>query len=140
MANVIVSYAVIEASLAVVVADAQYLKLYTNNYTPTGAISGELFTEATGGGYAHKHVSGEVGNDWSLEANVPRDIIMAEQTFTFTGALGGGASVYGWYLAKQSGGGVVVAAKLLDTPYTPASGGGTLKFTPRIQAGLGTPT
>lgn len=31
------------------------------------------------------------------------------------------------------------AAKLLDTPYTQASGGGTLKFTPRIQAGNGTP-
>ena len=39
---------------------------------------------------------------------------------------------------KQSDG-AIIASKKLDTPYTPASGGGTLKFTPRIQAGNGTP-
>ena len=76
---------------------------------------------------------------WTEEyGNTPPDIIMAEQTFTFSGVLTTNATVYGWYLVKQSDG-VIIASKLLDTPYTPASGGGTLKFTPRIQAGNGTP-
>lgn len=76
---------------------------------------------------------------WTEEyANTPPDIILAEQTFTFSGVLTTNATVYGWYLVKQAGG-EIIASKLLDTPYTPASGGGTLKFTPRIQAGNGTP-
>ena len=76
---------------------------------------------------------------WTEEyANTPPDIIMAEQTFTFSGVLTTNATVYGWYLVKQADG-VIIASKLLDTPYTPASGGGTLKFTPRLQAGNGTP-
>ena len=76
---------------------------------------------------------------WTEEyANTPPDIILAEQTFTFSGVLTTNATVYGWYLVKQAGG-AIIASKKLDTAYTPASGGGTLKFTPRIQAGNGTP-
>jgi hypothetical protein len=76
---------------------------------------------------------------WTEEfANDPPDIIMAEQTFTFSGALTTNLTVYGYYFVKQSDG-AIIASKKLDTPYTPASGGGTLKFTPRIQAGNGTP-
>lgn len=72
---------------------------------------------------------------WTEEyANTPPDILLAEQTFTFTGTLTTNGTVYGWYLVTQSDG-TIMASKLLDTPYTPASGGGTLKFTPRIQAG-----
>ena len=76
---------------------------------------------------------------WTEEyANTPPDIILAEQTFTFTGVLTTNGTIYGWYLVKQSDG-TIMASKLLDSPYTPASGGGTLKFTPRIQSGNGTP-
>lgn len=76
---------------------------------------------------------------WTEEyANTPPDVILAEQTFTFTGELTTNDTVYGWYLVKQDLS-AVIAAKLLDTPFTPASGGGTLKFTPRVQAGNGTP-
>jgi hypothetical protein len=76
---------------------------------------------------------------WTEEyANTPPDIILAEQTFTFTGVLTTNTTVYGWYLIKQDLS-AVYAAKKLDTPFTPAVGGGTLKFTPRVQAGNGTP-
>ncbi len=200
-----------------------FLKLFATNVTPTAAMVPGDFTEAAGGGYAHKRIKGSYtaaaaqiaglsraaacvvtwtghgmgtgdkvtfaditqadwtalnaehtityidansfsiavdtsgyagdyvpGTDagtvvestacaWTEEyANTPPDIILAEQTFTFTGELTTNTTVYGWMLVKQDLS-AVIAAKLLDSPFTPATGGGTLKFTPRIQAGNGTP-
>jgi hypothetical protein len=137
---VIVPTAILTGALDLVKAFDCYLKLFVNNYTPAADMEPADFTEAGGGGYAHKAVAGdESTSDWTEEyANTPPDIILAEQTYTFTGALAGGATIYGWYLVKQDLS-AVFAAKKLDTPYTPASGGGTLKFTPRVQAGNGTP-
>ena len=130
--SVKVSYEVSEAGLAKIKADNCYLKLYTNDITPDGSMVPGTFTEAAGGGYAHKAV---LTTDWTDEtSNVPRDLILAEQAYTLSGLLTGPQTVYGWYLIKQDLS-VVRVAKRLDTPYTPASGGGTLKFTPRVQAG-----
>ena len=124
---------VVEAGLAFILTEDYYLKLFTNAATLSRAMVPGDFTEAGSGGYAHKTIDSSA--DFTTEyANTPPDIILPEQTFTFTGELSGGASVIGWYLINQAGT-VVRAAKKLDTPYTPASGGGTLKFTPRIQSG-----
>lgn len=134
--------AILTGALDLVKAVDCYLKLYSNDYTPVAGMTGASFTEVTGGGYAQKSIAGDETSpsDWTEEyANTPPDIILAEQTFTFTGAIGGSGIVYGWYLVDQDDTSVVKAAKRLDTPYTPASGGGTLKFTPRVQAGGGTP-
>lgn len=139
MGDVIVVREVIEAALQYIIdADDYYLKLFCDDaYTPDLDMEAGDFTEATGGGYSQASIDSSV--DFTTEfANSPPDIILPEQTFTFTGVLTTNPTVYGWYLVKQTGGAPVVA-KLLDTPYTPASGGGTLKFTPRIQAGNGTP-
>lgn len=139
MAEVKVSLAVLEVPLDWLCGTDgdYYLKLFCNNYTPTQAMVPGDFTEASGGGYAHKSI--DASGDFTKEyANTPPDIILAEQTFTFTGVLTTNLTVYGWYLIKQDLS-AVRAAKLLDSTYTPASGGGTLKFTPRIQAGNGTP-
>ena len=138
MADVIVSLAVIENALTFFEGEDYYLKLFCNNdYTLDQDMEPGDFTEATGGGYAHKSID---SSEDFVEgfSNTPPDISLAEQTFTFTGALTTNTTVYGWYLITQDNNYVRVA-KLLDTPYTPASGGGTLTFTPRIQAGNGTP-
>jgi len=139
MADVIVAQEVLENALQYIIdEDDYYLKLFCDDdYTPDKDMEAGDFTEATGGGYAHKSI--DSSEDFTTEfENSPPDIILPEQTFTFTGVLTTNTTVYGWYLVKQTGG-APVAAKLLDTPYTPASGGGTLTFTPRIQAGNGTP-
>jgi|GEM_PF-2976551 len=221
--NVVVAKAILTGALDDIQANDCFLKLFANNYTPTQAMVPGDFTEAVGGGYAHKWVKGKTtpaaaqieglsraaacvvtwtghgmttgdkvtfaditqedwtalnaehvityidansfsiavntsayasdyvpGTDagtvvettpcaWTEEfANTPPDIIMAEQTFTFSGVLTTNTTIYGWYLIKQDLS-AVYAAKKLDTAYTPASGGGTLKFTPRVQAGNGTP-
>ena len=213
-------FAIHEASLLLVVDLDLYLKLYTNDYTPVSGSVPASFTEAAGGGYAHKALKGigaktavqieglsraaacvvtwtahgldsgdkvtfagitqadwtalnaqhtithinansfsiavntsgygadyVPGTDpgtiqdttptsWTEEANDPRDVIAAEQTFTFSGALTGDATIYGWYLITRDLA-TIKAAKRLDASYKPAAGGGSLKFTPRIQAGNG---
>lgn len=135
--QVVVSTAVLTNALEFFETEDYYLKLFANNYTPLAAMVPGDFTEAAGGGYAH--VAVDSSDDFTEEyANTPPDLILAEQTFIFTGVLTTNPTIYGWYLIKQDLS-VVRAAKLLDTPFTPASGGGTLKFTPRIQAGNGTP-
>lgn len=111
------------------------LKLYTNNYTPTSSMTPSSFTECSGGGYAHATIATA---NWSTEfSNSPVDIILPEKTFTFTGTVTGG-TIYGYYFITLDLASVKIAKKL-DTPYAPSSGGGTLKFTPRVQAGNGTP-
>jgi hypothetical protein len=138
MANVVVSLDVLEVALDWMVATGgeYYLKLFCNDYTPTHDMVPGSFTEASGGGYSHKSVT---SGEWTKEySNNPPNIILAEQTFLFSGELTTNPTVYGWYLIKQDLS-AVRTAKRLDSTYTPASGGGTLKFTPRIQAGNGTP-
>jgi len=137
--NIIVARRKLQGALAQYLSgDDYYLKLFTNSaLTPDVDMEPADFTEAAGGGYAHQAVDSSA--DFTTEyANNPPDIIMDEVTFTFTGSLTGNATIYGYYLQTQDGN-YVDAAKLLDAPFTPASGGGTLKFTPRIQAGNGTP-
>lgn len=135
--GVIVPYSVEEQALDIISSDNYYLKLFVNDYTPTAAMLVGNFTEASPGssGYAHKPV---ISGEWTLEANSPRDIILSQKVFGFSGELSGNATIYGWYLIKQDLS-VVKAAKRLDSSYQPASGGGELRFTPRIQAGNGTP-
>lgn len=128
------SYAVHQASLDALIG-SYLLKLYTNNYSPAAGMTPSSFTECSGGGYAHATIATA---NWSTEySNAPRDIILPEQTFAFTGVTTG-ATIYGYYFISLDLA-TVKMAKALDTPYSPSSGGGTLKFTPRIQAGNGTP-
>jgi hypothetical protein len=221
--SVIVATAVLTPALDKIEQNDCFLKLFATNITPTAAMVPGDFTEAVGGGYAHKWIKGETtpaaaqiegmtraaacvvtwtahgmttgdkvtfaaieqadwtalnaehtityigANSFSIPvntsayagdyvpatdpgtvvettacawteeyANSPPDIILAEQTFTFSGVLTTNTTVYGWYLIKQDLS-AVYAAKKLDTPFEPAAGGGTLVFTPRVQAGNGTP-
>ncbi|MFH2011673.1 MAG: ubiquitin-activating E1 FCCH domain-containing protein [Pseudomonadota bacterium] len=217
------TFAVHEESLDLIVGPDQYLKLFVNDYEPDSDMEPEDFTEAAGGGYAHKVLKGtetktavdieglsranpcvvtwtahnlESGDmvtiedieqadwtalndeheityinansfsiavdtsgygadyvpgtdpgtiidssdsDWTLEENDPRDVITAEQTFEFSGALTDDATVYGWYLITKDLA-TIKGAKRLDATYQPAAGGGELRFTPRPQAGNGVPS
>jgi len=114
------------------------LRLFTNNFTPVDTTVLGGYTEATGGGYAAISLS---NGSWTITpANDPSDAVYAEQTFTFTGTIGGSGIVYGYYLEDNDGStGVAVWGELLPVPYTPASNGDTLKITPKFQASKGTP-
>ena len=56
----------------------------------------------------------------------------AQQTFTFTGALTGNATIYGYYLVGSIDG-VIRWAELLAAPFTPASNGDAVNVTPRLE-------
>jgi hypothetical protein len=116
---------------------------HTITYVGANSFSIAVDTSAYAGDYVPGTDAGTVVETtacaWTEEyANTPPDVILAEQTFTFTGVLTTNLTVYGWYLVKQDLS-VIKAAKKLDATFTPSAGGGTLKFTPRVQAGNGTP-
>jgi hypothetical protein len=114
------------------------LCLFTNNYTPVDTTTKSALTEAAGGGYAEITLT---NGSWTITvADDPSDAVYAEQTFTFTGALTGNATIYGCYILDNNGSGEVMWAELLTVPFTPANNGDTLKITPKMQLSKGTPS
>ncbi len=113
------------------------LKLFVNNYTPVRGMTMASFTEASGGGYAEKTLS---NGSWTIEANIPRDAKYANQTWTFIGAIDGGATIYGYYITNNSENKVIWAQRI-DTPFTPENNGDELTINPTmIQMSGGTPS
>lgn len=104
------------------------LCLYTNNKTPAETDVIGDYTEAAGNGYAEITLTGA---SWSVSGTAPTSIGYAQQTFTFSGALG---NVYGYYLKRASGGELVLAELFSDGPYNIANNGDTIKITLAITA------
>lgn len=106
--------------------EAVSLKLYTDNEALTDAtVAGDL-TEATGNGYADKDLTGA---SWTVTGTNPTSIGYAEQTFTFSGALG---NVYGYYFVRTSTLDLLWAETFSDGPYNIANNGDQIKITPAI--------
>lgn len=102
------------------------LRLYTNNHTPAATDTESAFTEASGNGYSAISLTGA---SWSTTAANPSHADYAQQTFTFTGALG---NVYGYYLTRNSDGHLIWAEKFSDGPYNIQNNGDTIKVTPVV--------
>jgi len=111
-----------------------YLKLYTNAVTIDQAKTEADFTEATGGGYTHKSIA---GGTWSYSEGAttvaPCTASYTTQTWTFTGALSGTATIRGYYLTQQSSG-KALWAEAASSPFTPANNGDTFSVTLNITA------
>lgn len=103
------------------------LKLYTSNTTPAEGDTAGTYTEATGSGYASITLTGA---SWgAASAGAPSSIAYAQQTFTFTGALG---NVYGYFMVQASSGTLVLAERFSDGPYNIQNNGDQIKITPTI--------
>lgn len=100
------------------------LRLFTNNYTPVETTTESNVTEASGNGYSAITLTGA---SWTTSGT--SQIAYAQQTFTFTGALG---NVYGYYLTQTSSGLLVFVEKFSDGPYNIQNNGDTIKITPVI--------
>lgn len=112
------------------------LKLFVSDTNPADTNVAGDFTEASGGDYSTKTLS---NGSWVVaDAAGIQTASYAEQTFTFNGALSGGASIYGYYVVDADG--VLVCAGRLDETFTPANNGDTLKVTPKVQMSKGTAT
>lgn len=104
------------------------LRLFTNDVTPTDdTVAGDL-TEASGYGYSPITLT---GGSWTYTAGDPGAVAYAQQTFTFTGALG---NVYGYYYTQTTSGVLVGAERFSDGPYNIQQNGDTIKITPTITA------
>jgi hypothetical protein len=111
------------------------LRLYTNNRTPSDTdVSGD-YTEAAGGGYAAKALT--AGN-WTVTSSNPPAAVYAEQAFTFTGALAGPGTIYGYFV--EDGLGRLLWAERFLSPFTPTQNGDQLKITPRFEMSKGVPS
>jgi hypothetical protein len=112
------------------------LILFTNDVVPTTASINTTFTEAAGGGYAAKTLT---GGSWTVAGsgagNIPT-ASYAEQTFTFTGALTTNLTIYGYAILRGT---TLKHAERLPSAVTPASNGDQIKITPRVQQSNGTP-
>ena len=112
------------------------LGLFTNDLTIGNSTVAGDFTEASGGGYSAKTLTAA---SWSMsEVSDEAVATYAQQTFTFTGALSGSATVYGEFYTEVTSGDLIYARKYTgDEQFTPAANGETIKTTPRIEAGAG---
>lgn len=101
-------------------------RLFTNNITPSETDTTATYTEASGGGYAPITLT---GNSWTVSSG---SASYPQQTWTFTGALNGSASIYGYYVTRASTGDLVYAETF--SSFTPTANGDNLKITPIITA------
>lgn len=102
------------------------LRLFTSNTTPADGDTAGTYTEASGSGYASISLTGA---SWGAASG--GSIAFAQQTFTFTGALG---NVYGYYYTQTTSGVLIASERFSDGPYNIANNGDQIKITPTITA------
>ena len=119
-------------ALGTLAQEDQTLKLYATNVTPAEGDTAGSYTEATGGGYAAKTLTGASWPD-PTTATGTTSSTYAEQTYTFTGALDTNPTIYGYFVVGATST-VLLWAELAGATFTPANNGDTYKVTPKIEA------
>lgn len=104
-------------------------RYFTNNITPSETDTAATYTEAAGGGYAALALTGA---NWTVTGGAPSAASYAQQTTTFTGALTGNATIYGYFVTRATSGDLVLAETFAS--FTPAANGDNIKLTPQITA------
>lgn len=102
------------------------LKLYTNDYTPVEGETEASYTEAAGFGYAALTLTGA---NWTITPGAPSLASYAQQTFTFSGALG---LVYGYFVVQAVSGLIMWGERFTDGPYTIAQAEDQIRINPSL--------
>jgi hypothetical protein len=102
-------------------------RFFATNITPAETDVAGSYTEATGGGYASKTMTGA---SWTVTNGAPTSADYAQHTWTFTGALTTNPTIYGYYVTRVTDGDLVLAEAF--TPFTPATNGDQILLTPKI--------
>lgn len=102
-------------------------RLFATNVTPAETDTAGSYTEAAGGGYANKTLTGA---SWTVTNGAPTSAAYAQQTWTFTGALTTNATIYGYYVTRVTDTDLVLAETF--TSFTPANNGDQILLTPQI--------
>ena len=104
-------------------------KLFATNVTPAETDTAVSYTEAAGGGYAAKTLTGA---NWTVTGGAPSSAAYAAQTYTFTGALTTNATIYGYFVIRATTLDLVLAETF--SSFTPANNGDNIVLTPQITA------
>lgn len=104
-------------------------RLFATNVTPAETDTAGSYTEATGGGYTSKTLTGA---SWTVVTGAPSEASYAQQTWTFTGPLTTNPTVYGYYVTRETDGDLVLAETFSSV--TPANNGDQILLTPKITA------
>lgn len=115
--------------------ESYYLRLFSNDVTPSKDDTISTYTEASStGGYAQKTLA---AGSWTVAMvdDIPT-ATYAKQVFSYTGA---GDTVYGYYLVRVSDG-MLVGAEEFSNPMIPTASGNHIDITPRLQDSGGTPS
>jgi hypothetical protein len=102
-------------------------KLFATNVTPAETDTAASYTEAAGGGYASKTLTGA---NWTVTGGAPSNASYAAQTWTFTGALTTNPTIYGYFAIRATSLDLVLAETF--TSFTPANNGDNIVLTPQI--------
>lgn len=103
----------------------QLLKLFTNDKTPADGDVAADYTEAAGGSYAAKALTGSA---WSVTTANPAVATYAAQTFT--GLTPG--NYYGYFIVQASSGLLLWAERFSTSPRVVQAAADEIVFTPRI--------
>lgn len=104
-------------------------RLFATNITPSETDTAGTYTEAAGGGYASKTLTGAT---WVVSGTAPTSIAYPQQTWTFTGALTTNPTVFGYYVTRVTDADLILAEAF--TSFTPAANGDAILLTPTITA------
>lgn len=112
-----------------------FLKLFSNDVTPTDVYTKSSFVESAGGGYAHKEL---LAANWTVSTvNNIAQAAYAQQIFAFTGPLSTNPNVYGYYIIDADDN--LIYAERASFYYVPEANGG-YAVTPVFQLSKGTPS
>jgi hypothetical protein len=102
-------------------------RLFATNITPAETDTAGTYTEAAGGGYASKTLTGA---SWTITNGAPTNAAFAQQTWTFTGTLTTNPTVFGYYVTRVTDADLVLAETF--TSFTPTNNGDQILLTPQI--------
>lgn len=101
------------------------IRLYGNNLTPGDSNITADFTEISGGGYTSKPLTFA---NWTISSGSPATY--PAQQWTFTGAIAGPGTVYGFYVTRNNDGKFQFGGKF-DAPISPVNGS-VVNVTPTV--------
>lgn len=105
-------------------------RLFAADITPAETDTAATYTgsEAAGGGYAEIALT---GTDFTVTPGAPSSAAAAQQTWTFSGALTGNATIYGYFVTRAVTADLLYAERGPST-LQPATSGDTYKVTPQF--------
>jgi hypothetical protein len=101
------------------------VRLYSSNTTPIEAHTDSDYTEVTGGDYTPIQLNPV---NWVLTPDNPSEASYPQITFAFTGAIGGGGNVYGYFVTQEISGTLLWAEKFVNGPYPIANDGDEIRI------------